>query len=187
MIIGITGTNGAGKDTLAEILVKKIKYPHFSLSDELREICHEKNILPTRENLTKLGNDLRQEFGNDYLSQRILLKTPNNFIVTSIRNPKEIEPFKKAGKFLLIAVDANIEIRHQRVVANKNRSGEKLGESETSFVAFKAQEDREMQGESFGQQLGKLISMADINISNAGTIEELETKVDQLIVKLNNG
>jgi len=184
MIIGITGTNGAGKDTLAGILVKKINYPHFSLSDELREICHEKNILSSRENLTNLGNELRQEFGSDYLSQKVLTKMQDNFIVTSIRNSKEIEPFKKMGKFVLISINAPIEIRYQRIMANKNRSGEKTGESDISFVEFKAQEDREMQGESFSQQLSQLMAMADINISNEGTIEELESKADKLIINL---
>ena len=184
MIIGITGTNGAGKDTLAGILVRKINYPHFSLSDKLRETCHEKNILPSRENLTNLGNKLRQEFGGDYLSQKVLLKAPDNFIVTSIRNPKEIEPFQKAGKFVLISIDAPIETRYQRIIDNQDRSGEKIGESEISFAEFKTQEEREMEGESFGQQLGKLISMADVSILNEGTIEELTNKVEEIITNL---
>ncbi|MBU1082886.1 AAA family ATPase [Patescibacteria group bacterium] len=184
MIIGITGTNGSGKDTLAKILVRRLNYPHFSLSDELREICHEKNILPSRENLTNLGNELRQEFGSDYLSLRILGKTKDNFIVTSIRNPKEIEPFKEIGKFVLISLTAPIETRYQRIVENKHRSGEKIGESKTSFTDFNAQENREMKGESFSQQLGQLMAIADINISNEGTIEELDNEVDKLIIKL---
>jgi len=182
MIIGITGTNGAGKDTIAEILVKKLFWPHLSLSDVLREICRERDIVPTRVNLTNLGNQLRREFGSDYLSNRVLTKSRDNFVVTSIRNPKEIEPFKKVSQFVLLSVDAPIEMRYQRVIGSRNRSGNKIDESKISFEEFKAEEKREMQGEEFGQQLGRLIEVADISISNEGTIEELEDKVDQLII-----
>lgn len=182
MIIGITGTNGSGKDTVANFLIQKLGWPHFSLSDELREICREKNIEPTRDNLIKFARKIRNERGLDYLSQRVLNKASDNFIVTSIRNPAEVEPFKKADKFILIAVDAPIKIRYKRVIsAGKNRSGHKIGEENISLEEFISKEQIEMHGTGADQQLQILMDMADTKIENSGTIKELKNKVEELL------
>ena len=182
MIIGITGTNGSGKDTVADFLIQKLGWPHFSLSDELREICREKNIEPTRDNLIKFAREIRNERGLDYLSQRILNKASDNFIVIIIRNPAEIEPLKKADKFILVAVDAPIEIRYKRVIsAGKNRSGHKIGEENISLKEFRNKEQIEMQGKGADQQLQVLMDVADTKIENNGTIEELKNKVEELL------
>lgn len=182
MIIGITGTNGSGKDTVADFLIEKLGWSHFSLSDELRKISKEKNIEPTRDNLIALGRNIRETHGLDYLSQRILKVTKNNFVVTSIRNPAEIEPFKKSDKFMLIAVDAPVEMRYQRVIsAGKSRFGHKIREETMSLEEFKKKEQIEMHGTGAEQQLHTLINMADTKIENNGTIEELKHKVDELL------
>ena len=181
MIIGITGTNGSGKDTVAGFLAEKLGWPHFSLSDELREICKEKDIEPNRDNLIDLGNKLRETYGADYLSNRILDKVQTNFIVTSIRNPAEIEPFKLKDRFILLAIDALIKVRYQRIVDADKRMGKKVGEGNISLDQFKSQESREMKGSHFSQQLEKLIVMADAKIENDGTIEELKNNIDKLL------
>jgi len=186
MIIGITGTNGSGKDTVADILVKKLGWPHFSLSDELRGICKETHIKSTRDNLIKFGREIRNKKGLDYLSQKVLSKVSDNFIATSIRNLAEIEPFKKSAKFILIAVNAPIEVRYQRVInASKDRSGYKVGEGSVSLGKFRDKEQIEMQGTGRAdQQLQILIDMADAKIENGGTMEELENKVDKLLEEI---
>ena len=186
MILGITGTNGSGKDTVADFLIEKLGWPHFSLSDELREICREKNIEPTRDNLIKFAREIRNKRGLDYLSQRVLSKASNNFIVTSVRNPAEVEPFKKSDKFVLIAVDAPVKIRYQRVIsAGKSRSGHKIGEETMSLEEFKKKEQIEMHGTGAEQQLHTLINMADTKIENNGTIEELEKNISKLLISFN--
>lgn len=184
MIIGITGTNGSGKDTVADILIKKLGWSHFSLSDELREICKGKDIEPNRDNLIDLANELRKTYGADYLSQRILKKAKGNLIITSLRNPAELEAFKLKDRFVLLAIGAPIEIRYQRVIQANKRAGKKIGEEDISLDQFKSQEKREMRGNYFSQQLIKLITKADAKIENSGTIEELENKVDKLLEEI---
>ncbi len=56
MIIGLTGSYCSGKDTVADYIVGKSGFLHFSLSDEIRLIMKEQNIEPTRENLIVLGS-----------------------------------------------------------------------------------------------------------------------------------
>jgi len=181
MIIGITGTNGSGKDTVASLLVKKLHWPHYSLSDEIRQVAKERSLSPTRQNLIKLGNTLRQEFGASYLSNRIMQNISDNFIATSIRNPEEINPFKQTGKFVLITVDAPIELRYQRIIQNSHRTGQKVSEEKSSFTEFKQQEQSELTGNKFSQQLNTVIGLADVKIANDGTIEELEQVIDKFL------
>jgi dephospho-CoA kinase len=182
MIIGITGTNGAGKDLVSQILLKKLGWPYFSLSDELRRIALENNLDVSRPTLQKLGDELRQQHGPSYLSQRIVNRAADDFVVISLRNPYECEPFKQKSKFILIAVDAPVELRYERI-AGRDRAGE----SNWSLADFKRNEEEfEMNGGEYGRQLGKMIQMADIVVINDGTIADLENKVNQIIREVTN-
>jgi dephospho-CoA kinase len=60
MIIGITGPNASGKDTVADILEEK-GFIHYSLSDILREELKKSNKEEIRKNLIKIGNELRKK------------------------------------------------------------------------------------------------------------------------------
>ena len=58
MIIGLTGANASGKGEAAGYLKSK-GFAYYSLSDILREEAKLRGIEPSRENLIKLGNELR--------------------------------------------------------------------------------------------------------------------------------
>ena len=78
MIIGVTGSYASGKDSVAEYLIKK-GFQHFSLSDEIRKELKKRKIKETRQNLIKLGNELRKKHGNEILAKRIIeLISKNN-------------------------------------------------------------------------------------------------------------
>jgi len=177
MIIGITGTNGAGKDTVAHMLAQKLSWPTFSLSDELREIARERGLGLDRTSLVNLGNEMRAKHGSDYLAERILNRVGNNFIASSIRNPVEIEPFRKRDDFILLFVDAPIKQRYKRTTRGRGRAGE----GDLSFADFIVQEKRELEG-GFGEQQTKAVcDMADVKVDNSGTIEELGEKLDKFL------
>lgn len=182
MIIGITGANGSGKDFVGQYLAEKLGWQHFSLSDELRDIARERGLGLDRTTLQKLGNEMREKHGPDYLSQRILARAPKNFVVTSIRNMSEIMPLKKQGGFTLVFVDALLNIRYQRTCGSRDRASE----SRLSLDEFITEEQREMAGGATGQQLQRVFAMADIKIDNDGTIEELEEKLDRLMREVMN-
>jgi len=180
MIIGITGTDGSGKDLVGQMLWEKLGWPHFSLSDEIRDIARKKGLDLSRETLQNLGNELRNQFGPDYLAKRIVARAGDNFIATSIRNPHEITPFQTSDSFILIAVDAPIEIRYQRT-----SSRDRAGEAGWTIEDFQRNETVvEMTDDEFGQQLQKLLSIANHTIVNDGTFDDLEKKIDNLITKL---
>ena len=99
MILGITGLNCSGKDTVAEFLMKR-GFKHFSLSDVIRDDLRKDNIELTRENIRLRGNKLRKEQGSGILAQQTVQKfklgqeLKEKYVVTSIRNPQEVRVLK---------------------------------------------------------------------------------------------
>ena len=95
MIFGITGYYGSGKDSVARYSESK-GFIHYSLSDEIRFELKEREIEITRDNLIKLGNELRAEIGPNVLANKIIkrLEPNQNYIITSIRNPHEAMELK---------------------------------------------------------------------------------------------
>jgi len=183
MIIGVTGTDGSGKDTVGQLLLEKLGWPHYSLSDEIRQIARERGLDLSRETLANLANELRQAHGPSYLAERIVERVSGNLVVTSLRNPLECEPFRATDKFLLIAVDAPIHIRYARTSGSRDRAGE----SNWTIEDLRHHEETvEMAGGEFGQQLRKMLEIADVKIINDGTIAELEGKVDKIVMEVKN-
>ena len=178
MIIGVTGTFASGKDTVSDYLVEK-GYFHFSLSDAIRRECEKRGLPKDRDTLRDLANKMREEEGFDILAKRALEtikeSEEKNVVVTSIRNPKEAEFLKKQDDFILIAVDAPIKIRYERI---KSRQRE---DDFIDFEKFQHQEKMEMAGGEGKQNIGQIIQMADHIIINDGTLEELNEKINEFI------
>lgn len=176
MIIAITGTNAAGKDEAAQYLASK-GFAHFSLSDELREILRERKQEPSRENLIALGNELRKLHGNSYLTLRILQKAHGNphIVISSVRNPDELEPVEDTDAFKLIAIDAPRELRYRRA-----RSRGRIG-AEVTLQEFIRMDAEEMSGADTEQNLRRLIASAHIHIVNDGTLADLHRKLDDAV------
>ena len=177
LFIGLTGTNASGKGTVAEFLRCK-GFSYHSLSDVLREELKKDKIEITRENLIARGNSLRSKFGSSILAKRTVLKLKNsNSVIDSIRNTKEIEELKRLKNFILISVDASIEIRFKRAVERGRL------ENAASLREFEAIEKRELSENAAEQQLDKCMKMADIKIINDSTKEELNKKIGKILEK----
>lgn len=177
MIIGLTGTNGAGKGTVAEILKEK-GFEYYSLSDEIREEVKKRGLDEGLDNLIAMGNELREKEGPATLSRRILKKIggkKGDFIVDSIRNPAEIDELKKNKRFILIALDAPVKLRYERIKSRKRAS------DFVSFDKFREQEEVQLKGGKTGQQLLKCIGMADHKIINDHDMDELKEKVEKIL------
>ncbi len=176
MIIGLTGSLGAGKGVVSDFLKEK-GFVYLSLSDELREIAKELKIEITRKNLQDLGNILREEKGAGILAEVVFKKIKNQeykkAIIDGIRNPSEIEVLRKLKDFFLISIDAPQEIRFQRLTERNRESDPKTWED------FLRVDDRDKGiGESqTGQAVGKCMQLADFTLINSDTLENIKEKV----------
>ena len=185
MILGLTGKNASGKGEAANYLKSK-GFVYNSLSDVIREEATKRGLEHSRDNLINLGNELRAKFGPSYLAQKINEKIKQqlkqnksqNFIVDSIRNPNEAKELMKNKGFILIGIDAPVELRFKRLL-ERNR----LGDAKT-IEEFKKQEERENLKSDTNQQLDKTFGLAKKVIVNDGTLEELNKKVDKLLKEI---
>ena len=185
MIIGLTGKNASGIGEVANYLKSK-GFLYFSLSDVIREEATRRGLEHSRDNLIKLGNELRKKFGPSYLAQQINNKINlklsqirnHNFVVDSIRSPFEAKELMKNKDFILVGVDAPIELRFERL-----RERNRLGDAKT-LEDFKKQEERENLKSDTNQQLDATFGMAQEIILNNGALDELHTKIDDLLSHL---
>jgi|TARA_B100000315_G_scaffold214762_1_gene213520 dephospho-CoA kinase len=205
MIIGLTGKNAAGKGELASYLKSK-GFVYFSLSDALREEATKRGLEHTRDNLIELGNELRKNFGPEYLAQQInnkikqqlenynkkntikkinnlnneKINNNENIVVDSIRSPFEAKELMKNKNFTLIGVDAPIELRFERL-----RARNRVGDAKT-VEQLEQQEQRENLNNASNQQLDETFKLSEKVIINDGTLEELHKKVDGFLKEIKN-
>jgi dephospho-CoA kinase len=173
-LIGLTGTNSAGKGEVAAYLVKK-GYAYVSLSDEIREELGRRGEEITRDNLIAAGNDLRRRYGSDILARRAIKKVKDPAVIDSIRNAAEVAFLRRQEGFILVAVDAAVELRYER--ARKRGRAESAG----TLAEFAAKEEEEMEAGTNGQQLRLCLDLADATIVNDGPLETLHRRVEELL------
>ena len=179
----MTGRNASGKGTVASFLMKS-SFVYHSLSDTLRDELKNRDLEESRENLIKIGNNLRDEGGPGILADLMVpnLNSLENHIVDSIRNPIEVNSLRREypnHKFILIAVDATPETRYGRL-KQRNRFGDS-----SSWEQFLAQEKlEESSTDPNKQQLLSTIKKADFHIDNSGTILELKNSITEIIDNL---
>jgi len=176
MIIGISGTFGSGKDLVARYLESEKGFQHFSLADILREIAVEDGVNVDRESVRILANKLNQEEGGDFLAKRALKrKNKENLVISAVRRPEEIDLLKKQDSFILIFVDAPIEIRFKRLVSRSRDI-----EGQMTLDELKSKENLESSGKS-SQRVDLCKKKANYIIDNSGTKEDLQNKIDKIL------
>lgn len=172
LIIGFTGAFGSGCSTIIDrFLVEQREYVKFSLSAILKQKFQEEYDREPydREELQNYGNAFR-EFDPEYLANiaiesiEKIMNQPNvNVAVDSIRNPLEINAFRrKYPNFLLFAVFADYETRWGRVKNSYNGSKDAFDRDD-----FRDQGNNEP---AYGQNVTDCFFEADLILSNNQTI-----------------
>jgi dephospho-CoA kinase len=175
VVIGITGRNCAGKDTVADVL-ERCGFERHSLSDVLRVELAARGQAITRAALIDLGRELREREGPAVLADRMkrMIRTGRVALV-SVRSPAEVASLRTLPGFVLLAVEAPVEVRFARET-QRRREG-----PAPTLEEFTALERREDTTDANAQQLSATIALADRTIVNDSTFEALEERVLALV------
>lgn len=184
-IVGIAGTNGAGKDTLGELLAERCGYKFVSVSDILREELTQRGKTHERHHMRALSTEWAQAHGPAVLS----LKTIEAYVmeeeaegyqglgIGSIRRIAEAEAIQQEGG-VVIWVDADRHTRYERLQAAKRGRHEDM----QSFDEWASQEEVEMHPKSSDPNILNMAGVrdvADIKIDN--NFDSFEAYRDYLI------
>jgi dephospho-CoA kinase len=182
MIIGVTGTLGAGKGTFVEYLIQK-EFKHYSMSGFIREEILRREMPVNRDSYTVVGDDIRVEHGAGYIAQALCdraLQAGGDAIVESLQTVAEASEVRQRGG-LLWAVDADPRLRYERIQLRKSEK------DDVSFDDFMQVEKKEMESDDPAKHnIGSIMVLSDHTFHNDGTFDELRTQVDQALAAIHN-
>lgn len=181
MVIGITGTLGAGKGTVVEYLQTK-GFGHYSSSGILKEMLAERGLPATRKNMSELADELmkKHQGGIFYFShERAQGSGQKDYILEAIHRLSEAEYIRSIGG-VIIGVDADLQTRYERSI--KRGHGEK---DNVTFEQFLEDTRREDEGHTgTGPNIRAVLKMADAVVFNNGTQDELFAQVEEVLARL---
>lgn len=186
--IGISGTNGAGKDVVGDILAEHGFFV-ASATDMLADGLKEKGWPIDREHKGKLSTEWRRQYGMSAVVDRALEQYQpvqsqyKGFAVGSLRHPGEADRIHDIGG-IVIWVDADPEIRYKRITSGPARAN-KGAEDTVTFEEFLKQQEREMHptGDSATLNISAVKERCDVFFMNNGDdLDTFRLEVEQRLV-----
>lgn len=181
-IIGLAGTNGSGKDTVAQILSEDYGFFVVSATEMLEDELKKRDLPFERENKRKVGNEWRKQYGLSAIVDKAIelanAADTDKLVIGSLRHPAEAEKVKELNG-IVVWVDADSHIRYERIQEN-NRG---RVEDKKTFEQFLQEEQDEMHGHGDTAELSgaAVKKLADIFLKNDSDQKTLKQKVDDAI------
>lgn len=176
-VIGISGTNGSGKDSTGHLLERKAGFKFVSITDILRHEATKRGLPIEREVLREISREWREARGGGVLVEETIAhyeKTyqkdfPAGIVIASLRNHAEPDAIHEHGGTVLW-IDADPKLRYERIQRNKSARGESRAlEDNKTFEEFVAEENSEMFGYSDDPNSLKTVDVknkSDITVIN---------------------
>ena len=173
MRIALSGLKRSGKDTIGSYLIQNYSCKRFAFADEVKRLARElfpeefvQNDKPV-DLLQWLGNTMRQRNPDVWINRLAtmiqLTKDPvPNLVVTDVRYPNEVQALKNLG-FTIVKVQVPVEASIERSKA-----------TEVNFTEELLLHESEQLAQSNEQYY-------DYIIENTGTLEELYSKVEEMV------
>ena len=178
LILGFTGLPASGKGASAKYLTEKYRAGNFRYSTILRDLLHRLSLPESRDNLIRLSEIIRHEFGEDTLAKAIAQDAANSgqslIIVEGIRRLADIKHLAQLPNFVLVEIFADIKIRYQRLKIR----GENADDNTKTFEQFQADHQR-----STELSIPEVVAQATEHLDNNGSLNELYKKLDNLVTK----
>lgn len=173
-IIGLSGTNGAGKDTVAQVLRDEYGWLFADVTQMLGDELTRRGLSHERANKAALSAEWRREFGMGVIVDKaIKLFEQGNYpgvIVGSLRHPSEADRVHELGG-TVVWVDADPRVRYDRITSNDRGRVE----DRKTFDEFMAEQQREMTptGDAATLNMSAVKERADVYLENNG--DDIET------------
>ncbi len=182
MILGITGTLGAGKGSILTYLEQK-GFRHFAVSETfLVGEAIKRGLEPNRQARHDIANEYRA-LGPTKLQEAVYelaradIEAGHDVVIEPQHTVAEVGFIQSIGGIVL-SVDADIETRYERI---HKRGGPK---DNVTFEEFKAHQDMEMASNDPNRNnLAASIKAADYHLTNDGTLVELHEQIDTFLAQ----
>ncbi len=179
-VIAFVGLPLSGKSTAAKV-AEEMGIPVVCMGDIVREEAKRRGLPQTDENLGKIAEELRRKEGMDAIAKRCIpiirekgIET-GVVVIDGVRGIAEVERFKKefGDDFILINIEAPLEIRFQRALKRKR------SDDITTIEDLKKRDKREL-----SWNMGEAMKIANFTIENVGGLEEFKEKVRDILTQL---
>jgi dephospho-CoA kinase len=180
MIVGLTGSFGAGKGYVADYLVDKKGFAHFSARTFIFEEAKRRglDISKGREVTIPVANDLRKKYGPAYIIEQLMQRAKEHdgdVVIESLRAIAEVKYIQEHGG-LVLGVDADPLVRYERIVKRGSET------DHVSFEKWKQQEQEESNPDDpTKQDIFGALRESDHIIMNTTSLEQLEADIDAFI------
>jgi cytidylate kinase len=187
-VVGLSGTNGSGKDTVGHILAEKHDYLFISVTELLRDEAKRRGVSVERENLRTISAEWRRESGLGVLCERAIAayeKVKDQYagvVMASLRNPGEADTIHEHGG-VVVWVDADPRTRYDRIQANAATRG-RLEEDSKTFEQFLMEEQAEMHpsGDEATLNMVGVKTKADIFLeNNSDNVTVFQKEIEQAL------
>lgn len=185
-ILGVSGTNGSGKDTVMQLLSSKYEYLFISATDLLRDELERRGQPTDRAHKAALSAEWRREQGmgvivhKAYEAWQQQASTYKGVVVGSLRHPGEADAIHELGG-TMIWVDADPRVRYDRIQLNAESRG-RSAEDAISYEQFLAEEEREMHpiGDEATLDMSSVKARCDVMLDNGGdNISDFQRSVEE--------
>jgi dephospho-CoA kinase len=179
-VIGLVGSIGAGKDTVARHLEASYGATRLQVPDLLKSISAILGITVDRKGLQQLAMCLSKHLGPEVLPRAVLAAAPphaNPLVYDGFRFVGQVDYMRRLEevRFVLVAIELDIETRYKRV---RDRA-QYLDEVDLDFNGFAAGHANPVEVE-----VPTIMRHADFTIVNDGSRHDLRRRVDGIALKI---
>lgn len=179
IILGLVGEIASGKDTMADYLKEKYNSDTVSFSTPIRKILDILHLPQTRENMVKIGAEMRNAFDKTIWGKVIAEEceiNPSSLItLPNVRIENDIVYLKEMSNFFLINIDTSPEIRYQRLT-NRGQNPDDKTKTWEQFL-----KDGELETEITIREVAK---MTEYKLTNNGSFEDFYKQIDELMSQI---